>query len=272
MPTLRCKFACLDSLPSLPIMLADLLQRLDINQNIATIVEKINQEPALTIRILRIANSPFYGMSREIGSLREAIILLGLNRVRDMVVAICFSKMLPVKHKHFDYTRFWRHSLAVAECARQLAGESGLSSDFAFTTGLLHDIGLVLMALLFPKEFEILIASADYPSIEQERPIFGFSHAEIGGYAIQYWNLPIAIQSAVDQHETAPASTAAKSLDIVIYAANFIVNHIDQPERIPAEKFKSLKGALAKLEISFEEAMAIANKGRHFGQQIITYI
>lgn len=271
MTRLKHKFACLDSLPPLPMMLTDILQEIDVNQNIAAIVDKISQEPALTIRILRIANSPFYGMSREIGFLKEAVILLGLNRVRDMVVAICFSEMLPAKHQHFDYGRFWLHSLAVAECARHLANKSGLDTDFAFTAGLLHDIGLVLMALLFPDDFTRLTANSDYPQLEQEKGIMGFTHAEIGGSAIQYWNLPIIIQSAVEQHETIPTETSAKSLNLAVFAADFIVNQIDRPGRISAEILKGFECALAALEISFEEAVNLANKGKHFGRQLITF-
>jgi len=104
-------------LPSLPALLIEALQHTTGDQSLTNLADKIGQDPPMVVRILRIANSPFYGMSREIGSLQQAIVLLGLNRVRDMLLGVCFSKMLPVRHKDFDYPLFLHHSMAVADCA-----------------------------------------------------------------------------------------------------------------------------------------------------------
>ncbi len=92
MPTFENKFARLTDLPSMPVLLMEALQQTNDKQNLTALVDKISQDPAMVVRILRIANSPFYGMSREIGSLREAVVLLGLNRIRDMLISICFSR------------------------------------------------------------------------------------------------------------------------------------------------------------------------------------
>jgi HD-like signal output (HDOD) protein len=113
MPSFENKFARLSDLPSMPTLLMEAIQQIDGKQSLMELVDKIAQDPSTAIRILRIANSPFYGMSREIGSLHEAILLLGLNRVRDMLLSICFSSMLPTQHKDFNYRQLWRHSMAV---------------------------------------------------------------------------------------------------------------------------------------------------------------
>src|ERR1035437_8175364 len=145
MPALKNKFACLVDLPPIPELLMEALQQIKDKQDLTILVDKISQDPSMTIRSLRIVNSPFYGMSREIGSLREAIVLLGLNRIRDMLISFCFLTMLPALHKDFNYRQFCYHSLAVAECTRQLANITGTNPDFAFTAGLLHDIGSLVI-------------------------------------------------------------------------------------------------------------------------------
>lgn len=221
MPLLKNRFAHWAALPPMPTLLMEALQQLSGNQNPVTLIDKLAQDISMTLRILRIANSPFYGMPREIGSLREAVVLLGLNRIRDMLIAACFAKMLPVQHKDFDYNRFWHDSMAVAECSRQLADCTGMSSDIAFTAGLLHDIGQLIIVSLFPDEFSQIAKALAQPLMETERRLLGFTHMEIGGQAAQYWNLPVAIQQAIEQHETVPEPEAVKSFGVLVYAADF---------------------------------------------------
>jgi putative nucleotidyltransferase with HDIG domain len=207
-------------------------------------------------------------MSREIGSLREAVVLLGLNRIRDMLVSICFLKMLPVQHKDFDYRQFWHHSMAVAECTRQLANCTGTSPDMAFTAGLLHDIGRLVIVVLFPDEFSLVINESASSLIETERRILGFDHMEIGGKAAQHWNLPVAIQEAIEEHETPPEPDAAKSLGLLAYAANLLA--LEQSDESALEEHEPIYTALAILDVSIGQAEHCANSGRQFADQVTT--
>jgi putative nucleotidyltransferase with HDIG domain len=270
MPTLKNKFACLADLPSMPVLLMEALQQINGQQHLTTLVDKIGQDPAMTVRILRVANSPFYGMSREIGSLREAVLLLGFNRIRDMLVSVCFAKMLPARHKDFNYRQFWHHSMAVAECTRQLAGYTGSSADLAFTAGLLHDIGRLVIVVLFPDEFSRIINESDSPLIETERRILGFDHVEMGGKAAQYWNLPVVIQEAIEQHETPPEPGAAKSLGLLVYTANLLIAVTEQSDESALEEYEAICAALAMLNISTDQAVLCADSGRQFADQIVT--
>lgn len=224
----------------------------------------------MVVQLLRIVNSPFYGMSREIGSLREAIVLLGFNRIRDMLVSLCFSKMLPALHKDFNYHQFWHHSMSVAECARQFADLSGHNSDFAFTAGLLHDIGRLVIAVLFPDEFNRIISEPASALIETERRLLGFDHMEIGGKAAQHWNLPVAIQTAIEQHETPPESGAVKSLELLVYAANLLIVKAKQPDAPTLEEHELICSVLAILNVSSEQAEHCTESGRQFADQVIT--
>lgn len=271
MPIVKNKFACLAGLPSMPALLMEALQEINGKQNLTTLVDKIGQDPYMVVRILRIANSPFYGMSREIGSLREAIQLLGLNRIRDMLVSVCFAKMLPARHRDFNYRQFWHHSLAVAECTRRLAVHTGKSSDLAFTAGLLHDIGHLVIVVLFPDEFSRIIKESA-PLLEAERRILGFDNLEMGGKAAQYWNLPLVIQEAIEQHETPPEPGASMSLGLLVYTANFLINKIEQSDETALEEHESISSALSILNISIDQATCCIDSGRQFADEIVTSI
>jgi len=270
MPTLDNKFACLVNLPSMPALLMDALQQLDGKQDLAALVNKISLDPSVAVRILRIVNSPFYGMPREIGSLREAIVLLGFNRVRDILISICFAKILPTGHKDFNYRRFWHHSMAVAECTRQLASCIGANSDFAFTAGLLHDIGSLVIAVLFPDEFSRLVEVSANFDIETEQKLLGFDHPTIGGRAAQYWNFPQEIQEAIEQHERHPEAGAAKSLGLLVNAANLLIVKTEQADESGLEEHAPLRTALAILNASTDQAVYCTNSGRQFADQVTT--
>lgn len=270
MPILKNKFACLTDLPSMPALLMEALQQINGKQDLTALVDKISQDAAMVVRILRIANSPFYGMSREIGSLREAIVLLGFNRIRDMLVSICFSKMLPTLHKDFNYLQFWHHSMTVAECARQFADLSGNNPDFAFTAGLLHDIGRLVIAVLFPDEFNRIINEPASSLIETERRILGFDHMEIGGKAAQHWKLPVAIQEAIEQHETPPEPDAAKPLGLLVYTANLLILKAEQSDDSALEEHHPIRTALGLLNVSIEQATRCIDSGRQFADQLVS--
>ena len=260
------------NLPSLPALLMEALQYTEGNQSLTNLVDKISQDPSMVVRILRITNSPFYGMSREISSLQQAIVLLGLSRVRDMLLGACFSKILPVRHKDFDYPLYVHHSMAVADCARQLAIYTGISQDIAFTAGLLHDIGLLVIVLLFPDEFSRVINEPHPDRVETERRIMGFDHVEIGSKAARHWNLPVDIQEAIEQHETPPAQDAAVSTGLLIYTANLLITEAEQSDDSGLERQEAITQVLEKLDISNDQATQWVNTSRKFADQIVAII
>lgn len=268
MSALNNKFACLANLPPMPVLLMEALQQINSKQDLTTLIDKISHDPSMTVRILRIANSPFYGMSREIGSLREAIVLLGSNRIRDMLVSLCFLRMLPARHKDFNYELFWHHSMAVAECARQLANYTATNPDFAFTAGLLHDIGNLVIVMFFPDEFSQLVNGSAKFGIEEEQQLLGFNHMTIGGQAAQYWNLPQQIQEAIELHEKSPEVDAPKSLGLLVYTANLLI--LEQSGEPAPEKQESICSALALLNVSIDQAVHCTDSGRQFADQLLS--
>lgn len=269
------KFARLAELPSLPALLMDALQQISGNQNMAKLVDKISQDPPVVVRILRIANSSFYGMPREIASLRDAILLLGLNRVKDLLIGVCFAKVLPERHKDFDYGAFWYHSMAVADCSRQLANHTGISQDIAFTAGLLHDIGRLVLVFLFPDAFSRIQAEHqenNAPLLEIERRILGFDHIDTGTEAAKHWNFPAPILEAIALHKTRPTADTAKSLGLLVYTANLLVSDEAQADPPAPELQEEIDFALELLNVPLEQAKLLADSGRQFADQIVAQL
>ncbi|NOT10503.1 MAG: HDOD domain-containing protein [Methylococcaceae bacterium] len=266
------KFVRLAELPSLPALLMEALREINDSQDIGILADKIGQDPPLVARLLRIANSPFYGMSREIGTLREAIHLLGINRVRHMLLGICFPSMLPVPHKDFDYTTFWHHSMVVADCTRQLANATGIDRDSAFTAGLLHDIGRLIIVFLYPGEFSKIAAQSDQPLMLAERQVLSFDHMEIGGKAAQYWNLPIAIQESIELHETPPEPNDTKSLASLVYVANLLAIESKQQNESSLAREEAIRLTLDIHHIPLDKAALFVDAAKQFADQVVAAV
>jgi putative nucleotidyltransferase with HDIG domain len=196
-------------LPPLPAVVLDLMASFN-NERISSddIVVKLSRDPALTAKTLRMANSSFYGMTRQIGSVPDAVTILGLRTVRTIVLAAGVTGSFEVsEYSGFDFKTFWRHAVGAALCAQALAPEVRMDSDIAFTVGLLHDIGSIALACCFPDEYgEVLqhMRERDCSLIQAEQAILGTDHAIMGGRIAEHWNFSPVIAEAIEHHH-APA-------------------------------------------------------------------
>jgi diguanylate cyclase (GGDEF)-like protein len=190
------------TLPSPPVVamrILDLSQDPDVD--IGKVADVVSMDPALTAKILRIANSPIYAIRRKTENLRQAILLLGLNGT--LTMALSFSLAASMHNnacQGFDYNLFWRRSLAAATCARRLSMAAGISaSEEMFLAGLLQDIGMLALDKLQPEFYKDLGADqSDHNMVQElEREKLGADHAAIGGWLLQKWNLPECLQCAV---------------------------------------------------------------------------
>ena len=190
------------TLPSPPVVamrILDLSQDPDVD--IGKVVDVVTMDPALTAKILRIANSPIYAIRRKTENLRQAILLLGLNGT--LTMALSFSLAASMHNnacQGFDYNLFWRRSLAAATCARRLSVAAGIgASEEVFLAGLLQDIGMLALDKLQPEFYkELGVNQSDHNMLQElEREKLGADHAAIGGWLLQKWNLPESLQYAV---------------------------------------------------------------------------
>jgi len=215
-------------LPTLPDVVARVMQ---IVSNPLTTAEDLNQlismDHALTFKVLRLANSAYYGFPKEITNITQAVTILGFNTIRNLALSVSVHKMLFVEKDRglFSYRDFWKHCVAVAVCSRVLARRVGYKSEEnAFTAGLLHDIGKSLLERVDHAAFVACIQASQTekrPLWELEQERLGVDHAAVGGRLAELWNLPHDLRSAIEKHPN-PEGVSPDPLVAVVHAADII--------------------------------------------------
>jgi len=197
----------IDRLPTLPAIytrLSDLFAQSD--STVRTIAEVISEDPTIAAKILKIVNSAFYGFPKKIGNLQRAVVILGLNEIKSMVLATSIVKTFTQFDSdcEFHMKSFWEHSVGCAVSAKIVAEAAYLKNpEDVFTGGLLHDIGKLIHALYLPQEFSRVIAEVEHtgiPMIESEQGIFGFTHTHTGRILAEKWHFPEETVNMVAQH------------------------------------------------------------------------
>ncbi|OEZ54342.1 HDOD domain-containing protein [Duganella sp. HH105] len=218
-------------LPSLPAVVSELLASMsqdDIDTH--ALAAKITLDQALTAKTLRLANSSFYGMPAKVTSIQQAISVLGFHAIRTLVTACSVTdSFAPVPGSQFDFPAFWRHSIASAVCARVLAPHVRINPDTAFTAGLLHDLGTLVLASRFPDDYRRVHAyriEHDCTAAPAQLAVFGIDHAAVGSALAAHWKFPPPIQAAVAEHHQ-PGGDGPATLSTVIYVANIVAHALD---------------------------------------------
>ncbi len=180
---------------------------LDVNE----LSDMVAQDPILAARVLRLANSPFYGLPQQVGSLREAVLILGFSSLRSVVLSAGLIGA-------FSDGKAIAHSLATAAAARSLAKSLKRDQNMAFTAGLLHNLGALLLGHFAADSWQVLASEPEVDTNAQllkEREIFGFDHCELGADIAADWRFPVAIQSAIRRHPQPPDQPANEFTDLV---------------------------------------------------------
>ena len=199
--------ARVDNLPTLPTAIAKLVALLqDDNASVANFEEAIRPDPALTANLLRIANSAYFGLRREVTSVSHAVAMMGTKRVFEVASSAGFNQVIPktIPGYEIDAQAFWLHSVAVAILAERLSGELGQQTpDLTFTAGLLHDIGKLVIGSFLTKRSNTILAKVrkkDMAFVGAEHAVLGTDHAEVGGLISERWDLPEAVCVAARCH------------------------------------------------------------------------
>ncbi|ATQ78187.1 histidine kinase [Massilia violaceinigra] len=218
-------------LPSLSTVVVELLSTMEQEDiDVHVLGDKIALDQSLTAKTLRLANSSFYGMSSKVTTIHQAISVLGFHSIRTLVTACAVTGSFPASTSGgVNFQAFWRHSVATAVCAKLLAVHLKLNPDTAFTAGLLHDIGTLVLATRFPTEYAAMLAyrkEHDCYVIEAERAVIGIDHAMAGAALAAYWKFPAAMQEAVANHHQLD-SAGTPTLPLLINAANVFAHALD---------------------------------------------
>ncbi|MDG5974613.1 putative signal transduction protein [Hydrogenophaga taeniospiralis CCUG 15921] len=188
------------ALPAMPRAVSDLLAEMNKEDpSPKRVGELIGHDPALTTRVLRLSNSAFFRVSRKVGSADEAVALLGMTHVRSLVMAAALGasfKNVP----GMDLQQFWRYSLRVAEIARSLAGVLHQNPGNAFTAGLIHAIGILVMHIAMPDEMALVDMGTPPLDLQRalaERNHLGYTYAEVGAGMAEKWQFPQEMVTAL---------------------------------------------------------------------------
>lgn len=194
------------ALPSIPRVVSDVMSELNKEEPDARkIGEMVSTDPGLTARMLKLANSAFFGLSREIVSVQDAIVILGFNHVRTLVQAVALSssfKTVP----GVNLEQFWRYSLNTAKICKALAKSMRQNDGVAFTAGLVHAVGDLVMHIGMPDEvakIDWMVSPFDMKRAEVERAALGYTYADVSASFATKWDFPEVIVKAL-QHQRVP--------------------------------------------------------------------
>lgn len=242
-------YAVLDqvqTLPSMPAVIAEIMEAMKNEPlSISEFGGKISQDQALMARVMRVANSPFFGLSRQIGSISQAITVLGFNTLAGLVITAGMANAFNRLPATFDQTGFWRHAIDTGVLAKVLARHAGLNPMLAFTAGLLHDIGILVLADNFHGEYGFVqeLVGKGVELLDAEREVFGIDHAMIGARLASQWNYPIEIGDSIGAHHKPVKSSVETTLQDVVYIANLLssqVSYEDYPLHLVEETWTRL--------------------------------
>jgi len=212
--TLRQLVTRCSVLPTVPALYSEIIEALqDPNTDIGTIGDIMVKDAAMTAKILKLVNSAFFGLGHEISNPGEAVAFLGTDTIKSLILFTnAFSEIEQIKLEGFSVETLWAHSLMVANAAKLVAIHEGGDRkmvDESYVAGLLHDVGKLVFAANLGEQFQQALRIAREKKIllaAAEREVFGADHADVGGYLLGLWGLPIPVVEAIALHHRPEAA------------------------------------------------------------------
>lgn len=200
----------------------------DASSTAGQVADVMETDQALTARVLRVANSAYYGLPRRVATARDAVVLLGHNTLRSLIFTASVSGILGRKATGYALGEgeLWKHSMGVANGCRLIARRNhrGLAEE-AYVAGLLHDIGKIVLEQFLREEFANTMEVANAKSLtfdQAEREIFGLDHAQVGGLLAERWQLPPDFVSAIRHHHSPLEAKDALVITAIVHIADLI--------------------------------------------------
>ena len=247
-------------LPALPDTVVRVMHLTDDPKSgISDVAKALVSDQALAARVLKLANSAFYGSSRRIATVSDAVVILGMRTTRNLVMATGCQEMLAQEVAGYALPpgALLRHSLACASAAQALAKRTQYrGTEEAFVAGLLHDLGKVVMNTYLRDQFiQVLIraASGEMTYAEAERAVFSFDHAEAGAYLLERWNLPASLVTAVRYHHTPLEAPTDSPLPCLVHVADAICMTLGIGLGLDGLAYVLQPEALARLHLTAED-------------------
>jgi two-component system cell cycle response regulator len=245
-----------DDLPTLPVVATKLISLTSKEETTLTdIAGLVSQDVALSSKILKVSNSSFYSFPQQIGSIKQAVSILGTNAVRSLVLSFSFLSMKKGKGKtEFDFERFWEKSLGAAVAAKLILEQvKDADTEEIFITGLLQNLGELVLARTFPAQYDTVlknIQNGELRFIEVEESILGANHSFIGAEVAKKWGFPEVLVLPIQYHHE-PEKCTSKNAKIqmtvkTVYLSDLLVNilYSEKPDEYHSRFRKEAKRLL----------------------------
>jgi HD-like signal output (HDOD) protein len=232
------------NLPPFPKVLQEITQLFNSPDVSAKKIEKlVEKDPSLTLKILSVANSPLFGLKRNVNTIGTAVLILGIQELKSVVTSIKMASALKMQaDKYFDPNKFLNHSMIIGILTQRMAKDLGFNFDGdGFIAGMLHDMGIVIIHEHLPKEFLEIV---DYASqnnttlLEAEYKILGLSHQEIGEFLTNKWSLPAVFSDALQFHHKPGSSRENNYLTSILHIADYATSRFDEKGILWDENYK----------------------------------
>jgi putative nucleotidyltransferase with HDIG domain len=249
------------NIPTLPAIVIQIIKTTNDPTSSARDLNKILiNDQAIAAKILQMANSPFYGLSSKVNNLNRGITLLGFNTVRSLALSISMVDHFKGKSssEHFNRGRFWEHSLGVAMLAKMLASkQTGVNPEEAYMSGLLHDLGIIIMDQFFQDEFSDvmkLVHEKGMDLLDAEKEVWGLDHAHFAGEIAEAWKYPDFLVITITHHHNPGYKGEHQDIANIVCLANSLEYCLNEHEEKWIPELES--GIMARL-IPDEEQMEI---------------
>jgi HD-like signal output (HDOD) protein len=218
-----------NEIPPMPAVAVRTMQMTtDPNVGPRELAAVVSADVALSARVLRIANSAYYGMPRKISTVSEAVLLLGMKAMHSLAVAAAAYDTLAKNLDGYGLPsgELWRHSVSCGVAAQVIARRTrAVATEEAFTAGLLHDVGKVILSIYVAQQMQAILALVELeecPFYAAERTVLGFDHADVGSRVAERWNLPAPLCQAIRGHHEPQACDPLDALTAVVHVANSV--------------------------------------------------
>lgn len=225
---LQAQIKKLDAISTAPAILEPLLEMLRLPSDkvkVERVVELVSYDGAIAAQCLRLANSPLFGR-RETETVRSAVMALGLERVRSMLLGLCVNRVVPQDKWVIEPDAFWKHSLGCALITQRMAQKIGYSDpEKAYLAGLLHDLGFLVNSVLYTQEFRECLrrASEEHAPLHViEEQVLGFSHCETGQMLCEHWSLSKELSDSARCHHDVSLLPAAGPLACLVHLSDLL--------------------------------------------------
>ncbi len=230
-----------DRLPTLPGVAIKILEAVkDKKSGLKELADILSTDPPLSAEVLRLINSPYYGLNSRITSVNHAVSLLGATTVKNLALSFSVIKCFQTDNgEGFDYAQYWKDSLFSAVTMKLITGKLDRQlADDAFFLGLLHDIGILTLNQCMPDQYNLVLAEMDKKQVsyqDAESQVFGYTHMEIGSLLVKKWGLPDTFFQSIAHHHH-PARLKSGQQDVVLltqllHLTSLLVDFVDKPDK-----------------------------------------